>query len=306
MHQKRGLKRARSESGQNAGCLCEPLESRRLLSVVFRGGIGVVGDSDSDEYAFASPHRWWAKNYVELLAQLRGLNFGGYSTAKRAAPQYAGYAFDWAKSGDTSSQMIADGQVAGLAAQAAAHKVSVAIVFIGANDLHGALKAGNPQASLQAAEQRLVNNITSTVQTLRNAWSKLKIVVATEPDLGLLPGIKAEHHPASVLKQLTAVTNQVNTQIRALAAANPLVAVTDVAAQVQRMTATSSIKIGGLTIDTRTTGDSAGHLFLADGMHYGTALQARLANRFVQTLDRAFGLNIQPLTNAEIARAATT
>ena len=54
----------------------------------WRGGIGVLGDSYSDEYQFYPPHRSTARNWVEILAATRGLNFGRFSTAEsRRAPQ---------------------------------------------------------------------------------------------------------------------------------------------------------------------------------------------------------------------------
>ena len=54
----------------------------------WRGGIGVLGDSYSDEYQFYPPHRSTARNWVEILAATRRLNFGRFSTAEsRRAPQ---------------------------------------------------------------------------------------------------------------------------------------------------------------------------------------------------------------------------
>jgi phospholipase/lecithinase/hemolysin len=268
------------------------------------GGIGVIGDSDSDEYAFYPPDRTTARNYVQLLATLRGLNFGAYTTVPRPAPRGAGYAFNWARSGDTSSRMMADGQVAGVAAQVAAHKVATVIICIGSNDLHQALTAGKPAVALESLARTLASNITSTVNKLHNAWNQVKVVVATVPDLGLLPGIKAQKFSTSVLAALTKATGEVNARIEALAAANSFVAVADVATELQTMTATPTVTVGGVKINTRVTGDNINHLFLADGMHYGTVLQGLLANVFVQAMDTTLGSNIRPLTSAEIISAA--
>src|SRR4051812_47403442 len=43
------------------------------------GGIGVLGDSYSDEYRFYPPDRSAARNWVEILAEHRGLDFGPYA-----------------------------------------------------------------------------------------------------------------------------------------------------------------------------------------------------------------------------------
>src|SRR5436190_15393570 len=81
------------------------------------GGIGVLGDSYSDEYQFYPPDRSTARNWVEILAATRGLDFGRFSTTSRGEPRNAGYAFNWARSDATTDDLIAGGQHTGLAAQ---------------------------------------------------------------------------------------------------------------------------------------------------------------------------------------------
>jgi len=61
----------------------------------WRGGIGVLGDSYSDEYQFYPPHRSTARNWVEILAASRGLNFGRFSTQSRGEPRNQGYEYNW-------------------------------------------------------------------------------------------------------------------------------------------------------------------------------------------------------------------
>ena len=58
----------------------------------WRGGIGVLGDSYSDEYQFYPPHRSTARNWVEILAATRGVDFGrveGGEPAGREVPAVA-------------------------------------------------------------------------------------------------------------------------------------------------------------------------------------------------------------------------
>ena len=85
----------------------------------WRGGIGVIGDSYSDEYQFYAPDRSTARNWVEILAATRKLDFGSFSIAPRGEPRNQGYAYNWARSDATTETMIATGQHTGLAAQVA-------------------------------------------------------------------------------------------------------------------------------------------------------------------------------------------
>ena len=86
------------------------------------GGIGVIGDSYSDEYQFYPPDRTTARNWVEILAETRSLDFGRFSTASRGEPRNQGYAFNWARSDATTDDLIATGQHSGLAAQVGARR----------------------------------------------------------------------------------------------------------------------------------------------------------------------------------------
>src|SRR5439155_9241565 len=113
----------------------ESLEMRRLLSVAPGiDGIGVLGDSYSDEYQFYAPDRSTARNWVEQLALDSNVSFGSFSATDPAGPRNAGCAYNWAVSGATSSAMINNGQAAGVAAQAASGTVDLVTMFIGGND----------------------------------------------------------------------------------------------------------------------------------------------------------------------------
>src|SRR6188474_2963230 len=83
------------------------------------GGIGVLGDSYSDEYQFYPPDRSTARNWVEILAATRGLDFGRFGDEGRGEPRNQGFAYNWARSDATTEDLIATGQHAGLAGQIA-------------------------------------------------------------------------------------------------------------------------------------------------------------------------------------------
>src|SRR6476619_6148359 len=91
----------------------------------WRGGIGVLGDSYSDEYEFYPPDRSTARNWVEILATTRGVDFGRFSAASRGEPRNRGYAYNGARSDATTDDLIATGQHTGLAAQVARGEVGL-------------------------------------------------------------------------------------------------------------------------------------------------------------------------------------
>src|SRR4051812_30594148 len=78
------------------------------------GGIGVLGDSYSDEYQFYPPDRSVARNWVEILAAARGLDFGRFTAEGRGEPRNQGYEYNWARSDATTEDLIATGQHTGL------------------------------------------------------------------------------------------------------------------------------------------------------------------------------------------------
>src|SRR3954469_25975604 len=112
------------------------------------GGVGVLGDSYSDEYQFYPPDRSTARNWVEILAATRGLNFGEYSPSSRGEPRNQGFAYNWARSDATTDSLLAAGQHTGLAAQVSSGEVSLVFVFIGGNDFINAMKSSDPAGAL--------------------------------------------------------------------------------------------------------------------------------------------------------------
>jgi hypothetical protein len=108
------------------------------------GGIGVLRNSYSDEYQFYPPDRSSARNWVEILAESRRLNFGRFSSQSRGEPRNQGFEYNWARSEATSDDLIASGQHTGLAGQVRTGEVGLVWVFIGGNDFINALKSPQP------------------------------------------------------------------------------------------------------------------------------------------------------------------
>jgi phospholipase/lecithinase/hemolysin len=294
-----------------------PLDHVRAARVP-RIAVGALGDSYTDEYRFYPPDRSQARDWVEILAATRGVNFGAFTTASRGEPRDQGFAFNWARSDATSADMVAR-QLPGLAAQVRRGQAGYAWIFVGANDYKFFLLAAAtapPAAIPQLAgqlgqiEARLEANFTTAVNTLLAANPKVRLVVATLPDLGLLPLARALEAVDPALGPLVAAvgqqTSRYNALIRTTAAGNGRVALADLAAEAEALQATPGgpVPFGGTAIDLATTGDDFRHFYLADGVHVGTVGQGLIADAFVAALDARFGVGLAPLSPEQIVQFA--
>jgi phospholipase/lecithinase/hemolysin len=289
-----------------AAAAVELLESRRLFAAAPIGGIGVLGDSFADEYQFYADDRATARNFVEQLAEDRGLNFGAFETdpAVRGEPRNAGFAYNWAKDGATTADLIAQGQHTGLAAQAAAGDVNYAWVFVGGNDVLSLATSPDPAADVAALAGTLLTNGQAALAALVGAKPDLRVVIATVPRLGALPAVKGAVAGGlveqSLVDQADAAVAQLNVQIRQIAKSEKQVALADVATLMDQLFAKKRYKVGKLTLDRETPSNDPRSLFLADGVHAGTVGQGLLANVFVKAMKKEFKAKIKALSAKEI------
>ncbi|MFO0952544.1 MAG: GDSL-type esterase/lipase family protein [Isosphaeraceae bacterium] len=281
------------------------------------GPVGALGDSYTDEYReYSKEARGHARNWVEILNATRGVNFGGFSSKSLGEPRNRGFSFVWARSDATSTEMVAN-QLPGLVAQVAQGKVRTAWVFVGGNDfLHvfrdlaaGRIAPASAPATLIQTETRLEANFTTAVNRLLAANPNARLVVSTLPDTGDLPATKLGVSLAPALKPLLDLSSgliaRYNALIRATAANNPRIALVDLAAATSALKSNvGTVPFGGQTIDLNTPGDDYHHFFLSDLIHVGTVAQGIIANSFINALNTRFGLNIRPLSQAEIIRFA--
>jgi phospholipase/lecithinase/hemolysin len=267
----------------------ELLEKRQLMSASVEG-VGALGDSYTDEYRFYAPDRSTAQNYVEQLAEDRRLDFGRFTDEPRDVPRNAGFAYNWAQSADTTSDMIADGQLAGLAAQVAASKVDLAFVFIGWQRLprrfHVGRSGRHPRHGRAAGGHQRVHRRRHAARR----FAGVKVVVATLPKVSVLPEVRgaiaAGFLPQALADAVDFAVDAFNQQLRGLADGNSRVALADVDALVSGIFAQPSFSVGGVSIDRNVPGDDPHNLWLADGLHAGTIGQGLLANLFVERGER--------------------
>ena len=280
--------------------------------------VGAVGDSYTDEYRFYAPDRAQARNWVEILAATHRVRFGPFTTQMRREPRDQGFAFNWARSDSTSVQMVAN-QLPGLAVQAARGQVKYAWIFTGGNDFLYFLRDNAPTATnplapqllrqLGALEAQVEADFTTAVDRLLAASPRVRVVVATLPDVASLPivqeGLAFYPQAAPLVAAVGQEIQKYNGLIRQTAATNPRVALADIAAQAaQLQSAGSTASFGGATINLTTPGDNYHDFFLADGIHLGTVGQGIIADAFVSAVDSKFGARIRPLSPTQIVQFA--
>jgi lysophospholipase L1-like esterase len=275
-------------------------------------GVGAIGDSYTDEYAFYEPDRASALGWVEILARSRGVNFGPFSLDDLGPPRHRGFAFNWARSGATSGDAIAEGQHTGLASQVAEGRVDLAYVFLGGNDFIEALDLDRPCSisMLDRVASDALGNLTEVVRTLLDASPGVRLILATIPGLRGLPEIRERSAVGLIdprmLDACSASLRRFNAGLRGLARRSPRVGLADLEleARVAEALFPRFIAVGGKRVDRASPGNDPSHLFLADGRHIGTIGQGLIAQRFARAAFVHFGIGIPPLSHREIVALA--
>ena len=206
----------------------------------------------------------------------------------------------------TTGDLIATGQHTGLAAQVARGDVGLVFVFIGGNDFIDAMSEPDPEAALREALPRALANYRLAVGTIRAADPDVRLVLATVPDIRLLPEfagpLREGRLPARLADACTAAMGRYNAQIRAMAAGDRRVALLDLAlvARLADLVSRDYAVVAGRRLDRSRPGNSPDRFFLADRRHPGTLAQAELARLFILAVNARFGAGIEPLRDAEI------
>lgn len=185
-----------------------------------RRGIGILGDSYSDEYQFSAPDQRTARNWVEILSMTRGLDFGRLNASGWGAPRDRGFEYNWAHANATTGDLIASAQHTGLAAQIAGGDVCTVFVFIGGNDFIDAMNRPAPEAALREPLPRALANYQLAVRTIEAASADVRFVLTTVPDTRLLPKfdgpLRQRRRPVRLADECTAAMERYNARIRAL------------------------------------------------------------------------------------------
>lgn len=294
-----------------------PTPSLTYVPLVMR--LAVIGDSVQDEYRSndnrGTPYQSTTFNWVELLANTRGLNFGAWGT--RAEPRRSGYEYNWARSGATSSGALSS-QLPGVLAQLQSGAATHVLIQVGINDFNqgdqlgyqiytGALSG----SALTTTLNHIADNISSIAQQANSA----------APGRVLVTGIQDYTYPAYYPEmpiyypdpagqaRAHAAFNYINSRVQAQAAIDG-VHYWDYNsafyAAVGPRTSGGNLVVGGQSIVWLTRGNEWHHAWLNESpyAHAGTALSGVIANLYVNAINSAFGASIAPLTDSEIVAAA--
>ncbi len=269
-------------------------------------GLAALGDSLSDEYA-GEPYSY-ADNWVELLAA-SGVNVGAWGSYDE--PRREGYAYDWARSGATSASLLAQGQPAGVASQAAAGLVNYAVLWVGHNDVFEAFPGiywydvpGVGWNSEQIADftSGVVGNIRSALDAL--AAADVHVVLVNIGDVSTLPAARQYFPDAQRRELVTQVVAGVNAQLADLAA-DYRIPLIDMFALGEVYLGTNASPVESITIGGQTfwnaAGQDASNLFVDDGVHPHTVAQAIFANLMLKALELGYGVDAGPYWRSEEA-----
>lgn len=270
------------------------------------GPIGILGDSYSDEYQFHPPDCSTARNWVEILAAARGLDFGRFDADDRRDPSDRGHAFNWSRPGTTTEDLIQTGLPTRMAALVARGEVGLVVVFIGGNDFIHALRRPDPASALEAALPRALQNDRAAVRTILSASPRVKLVLVTIPDIRHLPEFEAELRAGRLSSALadasTVAIRRYNAGIRSIAASEPRIALMDLDLATRAMTLLSPdhVLVAGRRLDRHRPANDLDCFFLADGRHPGTLAQGLIACLFIEVINTKFAAGIKPLEPREI------
>ena len=144
-------------------------------------------------------------------------------------------------------------------------------VLIGGNDFINAMYAPDPEAALRAALPRALANYQLVVRTIRAANPDVRLVLATVPDIRLLPEfdkpLRECRLPVRLADACTAAMQRYNAQIRAMSMGDRRIALLDLAlvARIANLVSRDYAIVAGKRLDRSHPGNSPDRFFLADG-----------------------------------------
>ncbi|MBU0569987.1 hypothetical protein KKB40_04370 [Patescibacteria group bacterium] len=313
-----GLARQNQEMRARASIPAEVLTEEKPVALdisVTKEGVGMIGDSHSDEYraddslASGTGYSATTLNWMEQIVRSREVNFGEWSDASRGEPRRMGYEYNWART-DSTTQTFQE-QLTGLVDQIKKGEVVLTIIHIGTYDFAPHNPDGyDPiydytltEGQLQEKINKIMENIELAIETLKNAGDGY-LVVTNIIDWNLHPYVSENKYPNAAGRQrVTNAINTVNAKIAGLAgehniAPNDLNLIAyDIVNSADKQ---GRLNFGGELIDIYGFGDEPHNGFLSDQIHAGTVLEGIYANTYINTINAFYGTNIAPLRETEI------
>ena len=274
------------------------------------GGVGVIGDSLSDEYRFYAPDRVMARNWVEILSAARGLDFGAPSIASTVCARDRRFAYNWSQSSSTTSSLMAQRQHEGLAAQVVGGApIGLAAVTVGTNDFAHVLFTSRSAEAMDLTLELAAANIAAILDSLLAASPNLRVAAFTAVDLSQSPLIRgvseARLIPPAMVRAYSAAVACFNARLRDFAAKfSRRIVVVDVDRLLFDIVTADRYPIGSIELDRFVAGNDNCHLFLRDGFHPGTIGQCLIANEFLGAINAGFGTHVPLLEGEEMVGIA--
>jgi hypothetical protein len=275
--------------------------------------LAAIGDSLSDEYEEQN-YGAYARNWVELLVDQRGVDFGPAAAGTWGEPRRTGYQDDWARYGADTTDAIANGQVAGVLDGAANRGVTHAVVFIGANNFGPGIDNTNTYNAIYNATwtaQQIADHIASSLDDIETivaplAAAGIRTVVANGFDFGATPTVKFLFPDPVKRDRVSAAITTFAEGIEEIARRHRLVLVDTLAAG-RTVFGTngaprSTLLVGNVSIQLGQFGFSSGSTvaFVGDGVHPHTVIQGLVANLVITALDHHAGTCIGRFSEAEL------
>lgn len=289
--------------------------------------LGVMGDSLSDEY-FEEAYGTYATNWVQQLVVYRGVDVGPTAAAAGqpggtwGSPRRTGYEFDWALSGDTSANLLTDGQHTGLATQVIPDRITHAVLAIGANDFNPDFLTYPSAAYLNIyngswSSTQISNYVAQTLSNIETALvtvetTGVKLVVFNILDYGKTPAVYNNifYTNGGKRERVSAVMQQANAGLVYLAQKYqiPLVDAFGLQKAIfgSNTNQQQSLSIGSVAINLKQSdSDPTNHpnrtaAFVADGAHPHTTIQGLFANMAIKAFGLGYDTDVALFTEQEI------
>ena len=278
---------------------------------------GAMGDSLTDEYSDQG-NGGYATNWVTLLSVRHNLDFG--STGTWGEPRRNGYANNWARSGASSGDLIAESQPTGLLGQVQSNGVSLIVLEIGSDDFNPFLGSSSTNAYVQIyngswAASTIKNYISNNLNHIETAISNFQntsanMVVADALDLGAVPLTSTLYSDATKRNRVTAAIQQEDDGIKRLAQKYGLPLADTLAIEKAifgpNENPSTTLLVGNTAIkltqsdSNPTSQPNRAAAFIQDGVHPHSNIQGLLANLFLEAMNEAYAANITLFTEREI------
>jgi len=274
----------------------------------------IIGDSVQDEYRAndnrGAPYYSTTLNWVELLANERGVDFGVWGT--RAEPRRSGWANVWARSGATSAAALSS-QLPGVLTQLQSGAATHALIQIGLNDFStGNLGMNIYNGIVSTVTLNYIADNISSMARQANAVAPGRVIVAATQDYVtrlLMPEIVVYMPDPVGRARVSAAIAYLNVRIAAQAAIDG-VAYWDynaaLSAVLDARLSGGAIVVGGQSVMLSPRGNEWHFAWLDESpyAHAGTALSGLIANLYIAEINARWGVGIAPLSDAEIVAAA--